>query len=123
VHYPPTYPKLNEKACIRRLEKRKIHKAYFVTLTFDSPTKAHFLPQTTCHHENIVLSLGNVLIRSSQIRHHSLHYPAPSRGYLRVPGGTDAKHELTQYREAHLVVGSTIHALDFKISLKKQKKK
>ena len=101
-------PKGNERTCIRRREKRKIHKAYFVVLTFDSPTKTHFLPQTTCHHRYIVHTLGNVTIRSSQTRCHWLHYPAPSHGYLRVLGCTYAHHELRQYREAHLAVGLTI---------------
>ena len=61
------------------------------------------------------------MIRSSQTQCHSLHYPAPSHGYLRVPGCTDANHELRQYKEAHLVVGSTIRALNHTIPLKEDK--
>ena len=64
------------------------------------------------------------MIHSSQTRRHWLHYPAPSLGYLRVPGCTAANHELRQYREGHLVVGSTIQVLNFSnITLKKEKKK
>jgi hypothetical protein len=94
-----------EEACIRRREKKK---AYSVVLTYDSPTKTHLLPQTTCQHPYIVHDLGDVMLRSSQTRRHWLHYPAPSLGYLRVPGCTDVNLELRQYREGHLAVDSTM---------------
>ena len=97
----------------------KIHKAHFVVLTYDSPTKPRFLPQATCHQEHIAHTRGNAMIHSSQTRCHWLHYPAPSHGHLRVPGCTDVHHELRQYREAHLAVGPTIQALlKFRISFK-----
>lgn len=98
-------------------ERRKIPQRH-AELTFDSPTKALSLPQTTCHHSYIAHTLRNVTIHSSQKRRHWLHYPAPSLGYPRVPECTDANRERRQYREGHLAVGLTIQALNFSISLK-----
>ena len=58
------------------------------------------------------------MIHSSQTQCHWLYYPPPSLGYLRVHGCTDANHEPRQYRGDYQVVGPTIQALNFNISLK-----
>lgn len=92
----------------KRVYMRRRDKNNAAVLTFDNSTKALSLPQTTCHPPDIARILGNVAIHSSRALRHWTYYPAPSLGSLRVRECTDVNHELRQYREGHLVGGSTI---------------